>query len=81
MFRVTLKFSPLGDFFFSEKEKKEQMLKDVEMKKAQCEIIKLKGDLMSEQTSRKRSRVEFEKDIEMVQSEKEVCKDLSCAPL
>lgn len=71
----------ISGIFFSEKEKKEQMLKEVEMKKAQCEIIKLKGDLMSEQTSRKRSRVEFEKDIEMVHSEKEVCKDLSCVPL
>lgn len=53
------------------REKKDEMLKDIEMKKAMCEINKLKSELMSEQTSRKRSRVEFDKDFELVQSEKE----------
>jgi hypothetical protein len=55
-----------------DKEKKVSMMKDVELKKAQCEISKLKSDLVSEQTSRKRSRIEFEKDLVTVQGEKEV---------
>lgn len=41
-----------------------------------CEINKLKSELMSEQTSRKRSRVEFDKDFEFVQSEKEVIRTI-----
>lgn len=52
------------------------MLKDIEMKKAMCEINKLKSELMSEQISRKRSRVEFDKDFEFVQSEKEVIRTI-----
>ncbi|XP_056018923.1 mitotic spindle assembly checkpoint protein MAD1-like isoform X2 [Ostrea edulis] len=56
---------------FLDKEKKVFLMKDVELKKAQCEINKLKSDLVSEQTSRKRSRIEFEKDLVSVQGERE----------
>ncbi|XP_061174912.1 mitotic spindle assembly checkpoint protein MAD1-like [Saccostrea echinata] len=54
-----------------EKERKVNLLKDIELKKAQCEINKLKSELVSEQTSRKRFRIELEKDLNSSKGEKE----------